>query len=84
VSDFRGGAHFLTKLASAKSPGDLIQIQTDYAQAAFEATLARSNKIRVLLGELSRDTIASVTAGAEQAKVEAKTLPVAKKLEAAE
>jgi hypothetical protein len=77
-------AAFLSKLASAKSPGDLIQIQTEYAQATFAATLERSNKIRVLLGELSRDTIVSVTAGAEQAKADAKTLPVAKKLEAAE
>jgi hypothetical protein len=77
-------AAFLTKLASAKNPGDLLQIQTDYAQATFAATLERSNKIRVLLAELSRDTMVSVTASAEQAKADAKTLPAAKKLQAAE
>jgi phasin family protein len=75
---------FLSKLASARSPGDLIQIQADYAQAAFEATLERSKKFRELLAELSRDTVISVTAGAQQAKAPAKTLSVAKTLQAAE
>ncbi|MDI9849752.1 phasin family protein [Rhodoblastus sp. 17X3] len=77
-------AAFLSKLASARSPGDLIQIQADYAQAAFEATLERSKKFRELFAELSRDTVISVTAGAQPAKTPAKTLSIARKLQAAE
>ena len=38
-------AAFLNKLASAKNASDLIQIQTDHAQASYEATIARSQKI---------------------------------------
>jgi len=77
-------AAFLNKLASAKNASDLIQIQTDHAQASYEATIARSQKIRDLFVDLSRDTVKSITGGVEQTQAPAKTFSVAKKLQAAE
>jgi hypothetical protein len=75
---------FLNKLASAKNASDLIQIQTDHAQASYEATIARSQKIRDLFVDLSRDTVKSITGGIEQTQSPVKTPSVAKKLQAAE
>jgi hypothetical protein len=77
-------AAFLSKLAGAKNASDLIQIQTDHAQASYEATIARSQKIRDLFVDLSRDTVKSITGGVEQTQAPAKTFSVAKKLQAAE
>jgi hypothetical protein len=84
VTSMQAQAAFLNKLASARNASDLIQIQTGYAQEALAATLERSKKIGELLAEISRDTVGSVTPGAEQTKTPAKTLSVAKKLQAAE
>lgn len=84
VASMQAQAAFLSKLASARNASDLIQIQTDHAQASYEATIARSQKIRELLVDLSRETVKSIADGVEQTKAPAKTLSVAKKLQAAE
>ncbi len=84
AASIQAQAAFLNKLASAKNASDLIQIQTDHAQASYDATIARSQKIRDLFVDLSRDTVKSITGGVEQTKAPAKTLSVAKKLQAAE
>lgn len=84
AASIQAQAAFLNKLASAKNASDLIQIQTDHAQASYEATIARSQKFRDLFVDLSRDTVKSITGGVEQTKAPAKTFSVAKKLQAAE
>ena len=84
AASIQAQAAFLNKLASAKNASDLIQIQTDHAQASYEATIARSQKIRDLFVDLSRDTVKSITGGVEQTNAPAKTFSVAKKLQAAE
>ena len=59
-------------------------IQTEHAEAAYEAALARSRKIGELLTDLSRDAVKSMVADAEQTKAPVKPLSVAKRLQAAE
>ena len=84
VTSWQAHAAMVSKIAGARNASDLIQIQTEHAQTAYEAALARSRKIGELLTDLSRDAVKSMVADAEQLKAPVKPLSVAKRLEAAE
>jgi phasin family protein len=75
---------FLRKLATTRDATQVIELQTEYAQAAFAASLKRSKEFYELLAELTRDTVQSITITAEQTKAPVNGRPVEKKLQAAE
>jgi hypothetical protein len=83
INSMEAQAAFLRKLASARNASDAIQIQSDYAHAAFASSLERSKKISDLLAGLSQETVKSVTVGAEPTKVPEQPIMAAKKLHAA-
>ena len=84
VTSLQTQAALARKIAGARNASDLIQIQTEHAQAAYEAAFARSRKIGELLADLSHDTVKSMVADVEQTKAPVKALAVAKRLQAAE
>ncbi len=84
VTSWQAQAAMVSKIAGARNASELIQIQTEHAEAAYEAALARSRKIGELLTDLSRDAVKSMVADAEQTKAPVKPLSVAKRLQAAE
>ncbi len=84
AASMQANAALLNKLADARTFSALIQLQTDHAQAACEATLIRSKKFAELFNELSRDTVKSIMVGVERSKAPLKIPCVGKILQVAE
>jgi hypothetical protein len=84
VTSLQANAALLNKLASARTISAVIQVQTDHAKAAYDATLARSKKFGELFNELSRVTVKSVMVGPDQSTAPLKIPSVGKTLQSAE
>src|SRR5664279_685907 len=48
------GTEFMTKLASLKTPSDVMALQSEYAKMAYESFLAETKKISELYADLSK------------------------------
>jgi phasin family protein len=48
------GSEFVTKLASLKSPTDVMALQSEYAKTAYESFVAESKKIAELYADLAK------------------------------
>jgi phasin family protein len=52
---FEDGSAFVEKLASVKSLDKAIEVQTDYAKAAYETLVAESTKIGGIYADLAKE-----------------------------
>jgi hypothetical protein len=52
---FEDGSAFIEKLSSVKSIDKVIEVQTDYAKAAYESFVAESTKIGGLYKDLAKE-----------------------------
>jgi phasin family protein len=48
------GSEFMTKLASLKTPSDVMALQSEYAKTAYESFVAETKKISELYAELAK------------------------------
>lgn len=51
---FEESSEFMTKLASLKTPTDVMALQSEYAKSAYEAFAAEAKKISELYADLAR------------------------------
>jgi phasin family protein len=51
---FEDGSEFMTKLASLKTPTDVMTLQSEYATSAYESFVAESKKISELYADLAK------------------------------
>jgi hypothetical protein len=51
---FQNGSEFLTKLATLKSPSDVIALQSEYAKTAYQEFVAEAKKISGLYADLAK------------------------------
>jgi phasin family protein len=48
------GSEFMTKLASLKTPSDVMALQSEYAKTAYESFVAETKKIAELYADLAK------------------------------
>jgi len=48
------GSEFMTKLASLKTPSDVMALQSEYAKTAYESFVAETKKITELYADLAK------------------------------
>jgi phasin family protein len=48
------GSEFMTRLATLKTPSDVMALQSEYAKTAYESFLAETKKISELYADLSK------------------------------
>jgi hypothetical protein len=60
---FEDGTAFLEKLRSAKSLESVIQIQSEYAKASYEAFTAQAKKIGEIYSNLAKEAFKPIEAG---------------------
>lgn len=53
---FQDGTEFMTKLASLKTPSDVMALQSEYARTAYEEFVAEAKKISGLYADLAKQT----------------------------
>jgi phasin family protein len=53
---FQDGTEFMTKLASLKTPGDVMALQSEYARTAYEEFVAEAKKISGLYADLAKQS----------------------------
>ena len=51
---FQDGSEFMTKLASLKTPSDVMALQSEYAKTAYEEFVAEAMKISGLYADLAK------------------------------
>ncbi len=51
---FQNGSEFMTKLATLKTPSDVIALQSEYAKTAYEEFVAEAKKISGLYADLAK------------------------------
>jgi phasin family protein len=51
---FEDGSEFMTKLASLKTPADVMTLQSEYAKSAYESFVAETKKISELYADLAK------------------------------
>jgi phasin family protein len=51
---FEDGSEFMTKLASLKTPTDVIALQSEYTKSAYESFVVETKKISELYADLAR------------------------------
>jgi phasin family protein len=51
---FQEGSEFMTKLASLKTPSDVMALQSEYAKTAYESFVAETKKISELYADLAK------------------------------
>ena len=51
---FQDGSEFMTKLASLKTPSDVMALQSEYAKTAYEEFVAEAKKISGLYADLAK------------------------------
>jgi phasin family protein len=51
---FQDGTEFMTKLASLKTPSDVMALQGEYAKTAYEEFVAEAKKISGLYADLAK------------------------------
>jgi len=51
---FQDGTEFMTKLASLKTPSDVMALQSEYAKTAYEEFVAEAKKISGLYADLAK------------------------------
>jgi len=53
---FEDGSEFMTKLASLKTPTDVMALQSEYAKTAHETFVAETKKISELYADLAKQS----------------------------
>ena len=51
---FQDGSEFITKLASVKTPSEVMALQSEYAKTAYEGFVAEAKKISGLYADLAK------------------------------
>lgn len=83
-TSLKSNADLAKKLVAVKSFDEAMQVQTEHAKAACEASLAKAKKLGELFADLSKDAMKSVVANGGTASAPVKVPSVGKMARSAE